>query len=40
MSRAVAHNGSAQATCPVGLVLGSTNALENDGMSSRAFAVR
>jgi len=40
MSRSVALNGWAQATCPVCLVLGSANALENEGMSSRAFAVR
>ena len=40
MSRAVALNGWAQATCPVCLVLGGANALESEGMTPRAFAVR
>ena len=40
MSRAVALNGWAQATCPVCLVLGSVNSLESEGMTPRAFAVR
>jgi membrane protein DedA with SNARE-associated domain len=40
MTRAVALNGWAQATCPVCLVLGSANALESEGMTPRAFAVR
>ena len=40
MSRAVALNGWAQATCPVCLVLGSANALEREDMTAGAFAVR
>jgi LPXTG-motif cell wall-anchored protein len=40
MSREVALNGWAQATCPVCLVLGSLNSLEGRSMSPPAVAVR